>query len=244
MGRQRIDQLLVQRGLAQSRDRARALVLAGEVVVNGRPVTKAGELVDDGGEIRLRQPDFPYVSRGGVKLAGALDTLGVSPAGKVCLDVGASTGGFTDVLLRRGARRVYAVDVGYGQLAWSLRQDPRVVSIERQNARDLSATHVPEPVDLAVVDVSFISLGLVLPSLRRLLAPGGEVLALVKPQFEAGRGAAKGGVVRDEAVRAAAIEKVRAAFAAAGLEVRAGVDSSLPGPKGNIEHFLHGRTQE
>jgi 23S rRNA (cytidine1920-2'-O)/16S rRNA (cytidine1409-2'-O)-methyltransferase len=241
VARVRLDRLLVERGLAQSRERARALVLAGDVIVEGRPAGKAGDLVDAGARLELRRADVPYVSRGGVKLAGALDALGVNPSGKVCLDVGASTGGFTDVLLRRGARRVYAVDVGYGQMAWSLRQDPRVVLVERQNARALSCAVVPEPVDLCVVDVSFISLALVLPAVRPLLSPGGELLALVKPQFEAGRGAARGGVVRDERVRLGAIEKVRRVFVALGLSLTGGVDSELAGPKGNREHFLFGR---
>jgi 23S rRNA (cytidine1920-2'-O)/16S rRNA (cytidine1409-2'-O)-methyltransferase len=240
MGRERLDKLLVARGLAQSRERARALVLAGEVLVAGKPAGKAGDLIDEHAEIALKTGDIPYVSRGGVKLAGALARLGVDPRGKLCLDVGASTGGFTDVLLRAGARRVYAVDVGYGQLAWSLRQDARVVVIERQNARQLSRDVIPEPVELCVVDVSFISLALVLPAVRPLLAPRGEILALVKPQFEAGKGRTERGVVRDEEVRAAAIEGIRGVFTELGLEIRGGVDSSLPGPKGNVEHFLYG----
>jgi 23S rRNA (cytidine1920-2'-O)/16S rRNA (cytidine1409-2'-O)-methyltransferase len=239
--KKRLDLLLQERGLAQSRERARALVLAGHVEVAGTPVTKAGALVSQTAEIRLRQPDLPYVSRGGVKLAAALKTLGVDPRGRLCLDVGASTGGFTDVLLRHGARKVYAVDVGYGQLAWSLRQDPRVVVLERQNARALTARLIPEPVELAVVDVSFISLALVLPAIRPLLATGGQVLALVKPQFEAGRGATVRGVVRDPAVREAAIARVRGVFREVGLDLCGETPSALPGPKGNQEHFLLGR---
>jgi 23S rRNA (cytidine1920-2'-O)/16S rRNA (cytidine1409-2'-O)-methyltransferase len=240
MPRERLDKLLVARGLAQSRERARALVLAGDVLVGDRPAQKPGDLVDEDASIRLRAADIPYVSRGGLKLSGALVALGIDPGGKLCLDVGASTGGFTDVLLRAGARKVFAVDVGYGQLAWSLRQDPRVVAIERQNARHLTRDLVPEPVELAVVDVSFISLARVLPAVRPLLAPRGELLALVKPQFEAGRGATRDGVVRDPAVRKAAIESIRGVFAALGIEIRGAVDSSLPGPKGNVEHFLYG----
>jgi len=239
--KKRLDRLLQERGLAQSRERARALVLAGHVEVAGATVTKAGELVPESAEIRVREPDIPYVSRGGVKLEAALEAFGVDPRGRLCLDVGASTGGFTDVLLRRGARKVYAVDVGYGQLAWSLRQDPRVVVVERQNARQLTARIVPEPVELAVVDVSFISLALVLPAIRPLLAAGGQVLALVKPQFEAGRGATERGVVRDPAVREAAIERVRGVFREVGLDLCGEAPSVLPGPKGNQEHFLWGR---
>lgn len=240
-GKERLDKLLVDRGLAQSRERARALILAGEVLVGDRPETKAGAMIAVDAALRLRTPDIPYVSRGGVKLAGALDTLGVDPAGRVCLDVGASTGGFTDVLLRRGAARVYAVDVGYGQLAWSLRSDPRVVVRERVNARELTAEIVPEPVSLVVIDVSFISLSLVLPAITPLCAPEALVLAMVKPQFEAGRGATKHGVVKDEGVRDDAIERVRQACRAQGFTLVAGADSVLAGPKGNLEHFLLAR---
>jgi len=237
--RVRIDRLLVDRGLVPNRERARRLVMAGEVLVDDRPVTKAGALVPGDAALRLRTPASPYLSRGGEKLAGALDAFGLPVAGRVALDVGASTGGFTDCLLRRGARRVMAIDVGYGQLAWSLRQDPRVVVLERVNARTLDAAMLPEPPDLATVDVSFISLGLVLPRVARVLAPGGDVVALVKPQFEVGRGqVGKGGVVRDPAQRAAAVAGVRAAAEAAGLAVRGEADSVLPGPKGNREVFL------
>jgi 23S rRNA (cytidine1920-2'-O)/16S rRNA (cytidine1409-2'-O)-methyltransferase len=237
--KERLDKLLVDRGLVQSRERARAMILAGDVLVNEAPVTKAGSLVDDAAEVRLRSTGIPYVSRGGVKLAGALEGLAIDPTGRVCLDVGASTGGFTDVLLRGGAARVYAVDVGYGQLAWSLRSDPRVVCVERCNARALSRAEVPEPISLVVVDVSFISVTLVLPALVPLCAAAADVLAMVKPQFEAGRGAAKRGVVRDPQVRAEAIERVKTAALALGLVHIGGADATLPGPKGNLEHFLH-----
>ncbi len=236
----RLDRLLVDRGLAPSRERAQRLVLAGEVLVDDRPVTKAGTLVAADATLRLRTAPSPYVSRGGEKLAGALDAFGLDVTDRVVVDVGASTGGFTDCLLRRGARRVLAVDVGYGQLAWSLRQDPRVVVVERTNARALVAGDLPETPDVATIDVSFISLTLVLPAVRAVVAPGGVVVAMVKPQFEAGRSAVgKGGVVRDPAARAAAVERVRAAAEALGYRVLGQADSVLPGPKGNVEVFLY-----
>ena len=237
----RLDRLLVERGLAPSRERAQRLVMAGDVIVDDHVISKPGAEIDDGAVVRLRAAPSPYASRGGEKLAGALDALGVDPSGRVVLDVGASTGGFTDVCLRRGARRVFAVDVGYGQLAWSLRQDPRVLVLDRTNARHLEPGLLPEPPDLAVVDVSFISLALVLPAIARVLAPRADVVALVKPQFEVGKGeVGKGGVVRDEAKRAAAVDRVRAAMTHVGLEVRGESESVLPGPKGNREIFLWG----
>src|SRR5215212_3402397 len=209
MPRERLDKVLVDRGLAPSRERARALILAAKVTVAGQVVTKAGAPVDDGAEVALREDDHPYVSRGALKLVKGLDAFGIDPAGMTCLDVGASTGGFSDVLLRRGAARVYAIDVGYGQLAWSIRQDPRVVVIERTNVRTIDPARVPEPCDLAVIDVSFISLTLVLPRVRELLRPpaGKPIVALVKPQFEVGRAlVGKGGVVRDPDARRGAVE--------------------------------------
>jgi 23S rRNA (cytidine1920-2'-O)/16S rRNA (cytidine1409-2'-O)-methyltransferase len=235
----RIDRLLVERGLVESRERARRLVMAGSVLVGDRPVTKPGTEVAADAEIRLRETAAPFVSRGGEKLAGALDAFALDVAGRVALDVGASTGGFTDCLLQRGARRVIALDVGYGQLAWRLRQDARVVVLERTNARSLAADALPETPDLATVDVSFISLGIVLPAVVAVLAPAADVVALVKPQFEVGKGqVGKGGVVRDDALRAGAVAGVRTAAAALGLEVRGEAESVLPGPKGNREVFL------
>ncbi len=235
----RLDRLLVDRGLAPSRERAHRLILAGEVLVGDRPATKPGSVVAADAPLRLRAPASAYVSRGGEKLAGALDAFGLDVAGLVALDVGASTGGFTDCLLRRGARRVIAVDVGYGQLAWALRQDPRVVMLERTNARHLEPSALPETPELATIDVSFISLTLVLPAVAATLAPAGAVVALVKPQFEAGRGqVGKGGVVRDPAIRAAAVARVRQAAAALGLRACGEAESVLPGPKGNREVFL------
>lgn len=236
----RIDRLLVERGLVPSRERAQRLIMAGGVLVDDRPVTKPGTVVPDGAQVRLRAADSPYVSRGGEKLAGALDAFALDVAGVTALDVGASTGGFTDCLLQRGARRVYAIDVGYGQLAWRLRQDPRVILRERTNARHLAAGSLPEPADLAVVDVSFISLARVLPAVVSCLRPGGTIVALVKPQFEVGRGkVGKGGVVRDDTARADAVAGVRQEAERLGLEVRAQSDSVLPGPKGNREIFLY-----
>ena len=235
----RIDRLLVERGLVPNRELARRLVMAGEVLVGDRPVTKPGAEVADDAALRLRTPASPYASRGGEKLAGALDAFGLDPTGLLALDVGASTGGFTDCLLRRGARGVIAVDVGYGQLAWKLQQDPRVTVIDRTNARHLEPGRLPEPADLATVDVSFISLAKVLPAVAACVRPGGAVVALVKPQFEVGRSrVGKGGVVRDDVARADAVSAVRAAAEALGLTVRGEAESVLPGPKGNREVFL------
>ena len=239
----RLDQLLVERGLAETRARAQALVLAGQVRVGegdgARRDRKSGDLVAVDVPIEVaggRQ----WVSRGAHKLLAALDAFGVDPAGRVAIDVGASTGGFTDVLLERGATRVYAVDVGYGQLAERLRHDPRVVSMERVNARTLDASTLPEPVDLAVVDVSFISLGLVLAPIRAVLRDGaGPILALVKPQFEAGKADAKGGVVRDPAVHRRVLRETVARATSAGLGVRGVIPSPILGPEGNREFLVH-----
>lgn len=239
----RLDQLLVERGLAPSRARAQALVLAGRVRVGSgdaaRHDLKSGDLVEPAAEIGV-DAGREWVSRGAHKLVAALDAFGIDPAGLVCLDAGASTGGFTDVLLSRGAARVYAVDVGYGQLAQRLRQDARVVSMERVNARTLGPDTLPEPVDLAVVDVSFISLGLVLAPIRATLRDGrGPIVALVKPQFEAGRADAKGGVVRDREVHRRVLREAVAEAAALGLGTRAVVASPILGPAGNREFLVH-----
>jgi 23S rRNA (cytidine1920-2'-O)/16S rRNA (cytidine1409-2'-O)-methyltransferase len=235
----RIDRLLVARGLAASRERAQRLVMAGGVLVGDRPVTKPGALVPADADVRLRGAGSPYASRGGEKLAGALDAFGLDVGGRVALDVGVSTGGFTDCLLRRGVARVIAVDVGYGQLAWALRQDPRVVLLERTNVRTLGRERLPETPNLATIDVSFVSLRLVLPAVADLVAPGADIVALVKPQFEVGRGrVGKGGVVRDPALRAEAVAGARATAEALGLVVRGEAESVLPGPKGNREVFL------
>jgi 23S rRNA (cytidine1920-2'-O)/16S rRNA (cytidine1409-2'-O)-methyltransferase len=240
--RVRLDQLLVERGLAESRSRAQALVLAGKVGVGegdaARRDRKPGDLLALDTPVAIADPE-PYVSRGGHKLAAALDAFEIDPSGMVCLDVGASTGGFTDVLLQRGASRVYALDVGRGQIAESLRRDPRVISMERTNARSLTATTFPEPVALATVDVSFISLGLVLGPIATTLAPGGQIVALVKPQFEAGRGRTDHGVVRDPAVHREVLERTVETAQAIGLGTRAVTASPLLGPEGNREFLVH-----
>jgi 23S rRNA (cytidine1920-2'-O)/16S rRNA (cytidine1409-2'-O)-methyltransferase len=229
----------VRDGLAPTRTRAQALIRAGRVLVDDTPVDKPGTRVADAAMLRLRGEARAFVSRGGEKLAGALDAFGVDPAGRDCLDVGASTGGFSDCLLQRGARRVIAVDVGYGQLAARLRADPRVHVLERTNARHLEPAQLPHPVSLATLDVSFISARLILPALARC-APDADWLAMVKPQFEVGaERVGKGGVVRDDALRAEAADAVAAAAAALGFRERARADSVLPGPKGNREIFLH-----
>jgi 23S rRNA (cytidine1920-2'-O)/16S rRNA (cytidine1409-2'-O)-methyltransferase len=235
--KKRLDVLMIERGLAETRERAQALILAGEVSVNQRVVNKAGAQVNDTAEVVVRAP-LQYVSRGGFKLAGALDEFGVDPAGKICADIGASTGGFTDVLLQRGAAKVYSIDVGYGQLAWKLRQDPRVVVMDRVNARYLEA--LPEPVQLATIDVSFISLELILRVAQRLLNPQGEILALVKPQFEAGRGqVGRGGIVHDVKTHRSVLEKIARAADELGLVVLGVARSSIQGSEGNVEFFVH-----
>ena len=237
--RERLDALLVRRGLARSREQARGLILAGEVLVGGRKADKAGTAVAGDAEIRLLAAPSPFVSRGGEKLAGALDHFGIDPAGLACVDVGISTGGFTDCLLRRGARTVYGIDVGYGQVALALRDDSRVTLFERTNVRHFDPATLPERADLAVVDVSFISLTLVLSIVKELVHAGGTVLALVKPQFEVGKGeVGKGGVVRDPAKHEAAIAKVEALAASIGLTPTGSVPSVLLGPKGNREFFV------
>jgi 23S rRNA (cytidine1920-2'-O)/16S rRNA (cytidine1409-2'-O)-methyltransferase len=240
--KKRLDVLLVERGLAQTRERAQALILAGEVKVDNRAADRAGMRIDESAGITVRSP-LPYVSRGGYKLAGALDEFRVSPTAMVCADLGASTGGFTDVLLQRGAERVYAVDVGYGQLAWRLRLDPRVIVLDRVNARHLQS--LPEPVDLVVIDVSFISLQLILRVTERLLKPVGEVVALIKPQFEAGRERVeRGGIVRDVETHRQVLEKIVQASTTLGLRVLGLSRSTIKGTEGNVEFFIHLTTDE
>jgi 23S rRNA (cytidine1920-2'-O)/16S rRNA (cytidine1409-2'-O)-methyltransferase len=235
----RLDRAVVERCGVASRERARRLIMAGKVRVDGAVVDKPGAPVAAGAGVTVDE-DEPYVSRGGSKLAGALDVLAVAVDGRDVLDIGASTGGFTDCVLRRGARRVVAVDVGYGQFEWRLRGDPRVVVLERTNARYLTAGDLPFAPDLAVIDVSFISLRLILPALRGVLAPGGDIVALVKPQFEVGRGqVGKGGVVRDPELHASAVRSVRDAAGELGLACVAECESPILGPKGNKEFFLH-----
>ena len=236
-GRVRLDQALVAQGLVASRQRAQAMVRAGLVRVAGAVVDRPDQMVDPSVPLGLDHAKA-YVSRGGEKLAAALDAFGIDPAGRACLDVGASTGGFTDILLQRGAARVMAVDVGYGQLAWSLRQDPRVTVLERVNIRHLE--HLPFPADLAVIDVSFISLRLVLPRVRDLLSPPAEVVALVKPQFEVGKGAVgKGGIVRDPEQHRRVLSELRQFAKESGYERAAEIPSPILGAKGNREFLLH-----
>jgi len=240
--------LLVERGLAVSRERARALILAGDVRVNGQVSAKAGTAIPDDAEVVLAAPDHPYVSRGGLKLAHALDVFGIQVAARMALDIGASTGGFTDVLLQRGATRVVALDVGRGQLDWKIRTDPRVVVIERVNARALDETDLPETArsfDIITIDVSFISLRHILPVVPALLAPGADVVTLVKPQFEARREeVGKGGIVRDDSIRERVVEEVAAAAATLGLVRKAVVESPIAGMEGNHEWLMHLRQQQ
>ena len=237
--RGRIDRVLVEKGLVESREKATRLILAGDVLVDGRRVDKAGALVDATADIEIRGRSA-YVSRGGEKLAHALDTFAVDPRGKTCADIGASTGGFTDCLLQRGAVRVYAIDVGTGQLDQKLRRDPRVVSMEKMNARTIDPRLFEERPALAVIDVAFISLEKVLPAIFNLVAPRGEIVALVKPQFEAGREAVgKGGVVRDPEVHRKVVVRIARWAVLRGWHVRSVTPSPLRGPKGNREFFLH-----
>src|SRR4051812_12998988 len=243
LAKQRLDELLVERGLVDTRTKAQALILAGKIRVGegdgARRDLKPGDRIDAGSTVTLDEPD-PYVGRGGHKLAAALDAFGIDPAGKAALDVGASTGGFTDVLLQRGARHVYALDVGRGQLAESLRRDDRVTSLERTNARTLTATTLPEPIDLAAIDVSFISLDKVLGPVLTTLAPGAHIVALVKPQFEAGKGRTDKGVVRDPGIHREVLERVTAnAQQAHRLGTRDLIASPLLGPEGNREFLIH-----
>ena len=238
----RADKLVVEQGLAPTRTRAQALILAGAVcTLDGKRIDKAGTPLDPEVELRLKGQPIPYVSRGGLKLAKALEHFGVSPQGRICLDVGASTGGFTDCLLQGGAEKVYAVDVGYNQLAWSLRQDPRVVSLERTNIRTMPPDMIPEPVSLIVADVSFISLQLILEPAFKVAEAGAEVVMLVKPQFEVGRAeVGKGGIVRNEEARQGALEKMIQVFHDYQLDAVEWMDSPIQGAKGNHEFLLKG----
>lgn len=237
-GRQRLDVLLVKRGLAQSRRRALSLVLAGKVWVNGERLVKAGHLVPDDVSLRVTGKDIPYVSRGGLKLEAALRGFSVDVRGLECLDVGASTGGFTDCLLQRGARHVTAVDVGYGQLHWNLRSDPRVTVLERTNIRYLDPGAIPEAVDLACIDVSFISLKIVVPAVIKFVKRSGRIICLIKPQFEVGKGlVGKGGVVRDKSLHEAVLEDLSRAFNDMNLSQVGIIPSPILGPKGNQEYL-------
>jgi 23S rRNA (cytidine1920-2'-O)/16S rRNA (cytidine1409-2'-O)-methyltransferase len=238
--KQRLDLLVVERGLTESREKAQALILAGQVLVNGQKAGKAGANVETGATIELlAQPR--YVGRGGLKLEAALDGFGISAAGKICLDVGSSTGGFTDCLLQHGAARVYAIDVGTGQLDWRLRNDPRVIVQEQVNARYLTGEQVPEPVALAVCDVSFISITMILPALPALLAPSAEMVILVKPQFELDRDqVGKGGIIRDPRLHQQACLRVESAVQGLGFHTQI-IPSPILGAEGNREFLLHAR---
>ena len=238
MGKRRIDQLLVEKGLVESREKARALVLAGQVFVNGQKATKAGHAVSDEARVEVAG-QLKYVSRGGLKLERALDHFAINVAGRVCIDIGASTGGFTDCLLQRGAARVHAVDTGAGQIAWKLRTDERVVLHEKLNARYLRFEDIGERADLIVCDVSFISVTLILPVLPPLLSEGADMVILVKPQFEVGRGqVGKGGIVRDPALHQAAVKRVRDALDELGFASET-IESPIRGAEGNREFLLH-----
>lgn len=254
--RERLDKILVSKGLVKSRELAQSLILEGKVFVDGRKITKAGSPVRPGAEISLRESDIPFVSRGGLKLEAALNHFGIDVRERIILDVGCSSGGFTDCLLKRGARKVYCVDVGYGQFAWSLRQDPRVALLERTNIRNLDEMVRREDpkvageefgdlrkknIDMAVIDVSFISLAKVVPETLKFLRPKSEICALVKPQFEVGKGeVGKGGIVRDEGKRLLALDRIRRDLEAiGGLRTSGAYESPIPGQKGNIEYFLY-----
>ena len=238
MAKKRLDVLLVERGLADSRQKAQAIIMAGQVYAGERRCDKAGLALDEGTALEVRGQAMPYVSRGGLKLEKAIRVFSITLKDKIAADIGASTGGFTDCMLKNGASKVYAVDVGYGQLAWAIRNDPRVVCLERTNARYLTREQIPEPLDFASIDVSFISLGLILPALRALLRDGGEAAALVKPQFEAGREkVGKKGVVRDPTVHLEVLEQFLRQAGQSGFSVK-GLDfSPIRGPEGNIEYL-------
>lgn len=240
MKKVRLDQLVFEQGFTESRERAKTTIMSGLVFVNGQRVDKPGTSVAPDARIEVHGDAIPFVSRGGFKLDKALKVFPVDPSGKICIDCGASTGGFTDVLLQHGAAKVYSVDVGYGQLAWKLRSDPRVVNLERTNLRYVTSEQIPEPLDLAVMDVSFISIRLVLPAVKELLREGADIICLIKPQFEAGRDeVGKKGVVRDEAVHSEVVRGIVRFAPTIGLSVL-GLDySPIRGPEGNIEYICH-----
>lgn len=244
MKKERLDRVLVERGLVSTRQRAKALIIEGKVLVEGHPCTKPGTLINPQLEIKIKGEDIPYVSRGGLKLEAALLHFNVDVRNKVAMDVGSSTGGFTDCLLKHGAKKVYCIDVGYGQLAWSLRNDPRVIPFEKTNIRYLQREAIPEEIDIATVDVSFISLTKVLPRVIEFLRSEGEALCLVKPQFEVGRNdVGKGGIVRDEKKRLEAVERVASEATKIGFSVLGSFRSPLEGQKGNVEYFLYLKKQ-
>ncbi len=236
----RLDRLLVERGIVETRERGQSMIIAGQVLVNDQKVEKSGALVPGDADLRIIGEQLPYVGRGGLKLEAALKGFTIDVHGKIALDVGASTGGFTDCLLQHGARKVYAVDVGYGQLAWKLRQDPRVITIERVNVRDMDPALIPETIDIATIDVSFISLEKVIPPILPLLAKTGALVALIKPQFEVGRTqVGKGGIVRDETARNDAVKRVEDFIRGRGFEVKGVIQSPITGQDGNIEYLIY-----
>jgi len=236
----RLDRLLFERGLAESREKAQAVIFAGQVLVNGQKQDKAGALVPEDADLRILGETLRYVSRGGLKLEAALKEFHVVVEGKTALDVGASTGGFTDCLLQHGCKKVYAVDVGYGQLAWKLRQDPRIVVIERTNIRQMVSSLISEKIDLVVIDVSFISLEKVIPPAMQFLAVNAELIALIKPQFEVGKEqVGKGGIVRDEAARNAAVDRITGFVREQGFDVTGVIPSPITGQDGNVEFLMH-----
>ena len=236
----RLDQYLVQHGMIQSRERAKALIMAGVVFVNEQKVDKAGEMIKEDAKVEVRGHDIGYVSRGGLKLEKAMQCFPLTPNGKVCMDIGASTGGFTDCMLSHGAKKVYSIDVGYGQLAWKLRTDDRVVNMERTNFRYVTHEQIPEDIDFASVDVSFISLKKILPVMRDLLSENGQAVCLIKPQFEAGReNIGKKGVVRDPAVHSQVVSDIRTFAVENGFSVLNLDFSPIKGPEGNIEYLMH-----
>lgn len=238
--RERLDVIMVNNGLVKSRERAKALIMEGKVTVNGIPVLKSGTLVGADAEIILKKEDIPYVGRGGLKLKAALDFFHIDPGDKIVMDIGCSTGGFTDCILKENAVKVYAIDVGYGQIDWSLRQDPRVILLEKTNVRYLEKEKIPDSVALILIDVSFISLTKVLPKCLEFLDDEGAILALIKPQFEVGKGLVeKGGVIKDESKRMDAVEKIRSFAETIGLKSIGIFESPVHGQKGNIEYFIY-----
>ena len=237
--KKRLDTVLVERGLAETRAKARAVIMAGDVYVDGVKTDKAGALVKEGSEVAVRDTSLKYVSRGGLKLEAALKEFGIDPAGKTAVDIGASTGGFTDCLLKSGAEKVYAIDVGYGQLDWKLRQDPRVMVREKLNARYIKPEDIGEPADIVVIDVSFISLTMIIPPALALLKPGGVLIALIKPQFEVGKGeVGKGGIVRDESKHREVVDKITEFVKSLGVGVLGVIPSPIEGAEGNKEFLI------
>lgn len=240
--KERLDKILVDSGLVKSRERAKALIMEGAVLVDGAAVTKAGAMIESNSTVSLKKEDIPFVSRGGLKLKAAIEHFNIRLKDRTAMDVGSSTGGFTDCMLQTGAKKVYCIDVGYGQIAWSLRNDPRVVLFERTNIRYLEKEKIPETIDIATIDVSFISLTKVIPKVMEFLKDGGEIIALVKPQFEVGReDVGKGGIVREEDKRLSALESVKGSLEDIGLNTIGTFQSPVPGQKGNIEYFLYMR---